>query len=156
MGWTSTGGNLRGPAGPQGPQGPQGNQGPTGPGGADGTSVSIKGNVANAAALPGSGNIKGDGYLTNDNGHLHVWGGSSWTDVGLIRGPQGPVGPQGEQGVQGPTGQTGSQGPSGSPGTTGARGSKWFTGSGSPGSIGGSLPGDYYLDLSDGTVYLLS
>lgn len=156
MGWTSTGGNLRGPAGPQGPQGQQGVQGPTGPGGADGTSVTIKGNVANASALPSSNNVKGDGWLTNDDGHLHVWGGSSFTDVGLIRGPQGPTGAQGPQGVQGNTGSTGPQGIQGVPGTAGARGSKWYTGTGAPGSIGGSLPGDYYLDLSDGTVYLLS
>lgn len=117
----------QGPAGedgPMGPQGPQGNTGPKGdtgsqgpigpegPAGADGTSVTIVGSVANAGALPGglTGADTGDGYITEDTGNLHVWNGSSFTDVGPIRGPVGPAGPQGPQGSTGPQGP---QGPSG-------------------------------------------
>jgi uncharacterized repeat protein (TIGR02543 family) len=79
--------------------------------GEDGKSVYIKGTVANAAALPMTGNNPEGGlqpaYITANDGHLHVWNGSAWTDVGEIRGPEGP------QGAQGPQGSTGSSGPAG-------------------------------------------
>lgn len=148
-----------GPAGQTGSQGPQGIQGPPGTAGADGTSVTIFGTVANAAALPtglNSTTHKGRGYITDNDGHLHVWGGTSFTDVGLVRGPKGDTGsqgPTGPTGDTGPAGQTGSQGPAGAPGT---RGSKWFTGNGTPGTIAGSLPGDMYLDQTTGDTYTLS
>lgn len=183
MPWVTVG-NIRGPQGPVGPQGtqgpkgndgaqgvagspgqtgaqgPQGPEGPAGAAGADGTSVRIQGTVATAAALPSnlSNNTadRGKGYLTDNDGHLHVWGGTSFTDVGLIRGPkgdtgsQGPIGPTGDPGPQGQTGQQGTAG------TTGARGSKWFTGNGAPGSVAGSAPGDLYLDQTTGDTYTLS
>lgn len=65
----------------------------TGSRGADGTAVDIVGSAASYAALPSpyNGNV-GDGYLTEDNGHLNVWMGSSWLDVGAIRGYTGSVG----------------------------------------------------------------
>jgi hypothetical protein len=44
---------------------------------------------------------------------------------------------------------TGGQGPAGTPGT------KWWNGVGAPGTIPGSNPGDYYLDTSNGNVYVL-
>ena len=86
-------GGATGPVGPAGPTGPQGVQGPAG------TSVTIKGTVPTAASLPMVGNTVGDGYITDNDGHLHVWGGSSWTDVGLVRGPTGPQGPAGAAGA---------------------------------------------------------
>lgn len=138
---------VAGPAGPQGPAGPTGPTGPTGPRGAKGdtgatgatgatgptgpagTSVTIVGAVANAAALnPAYGGSVGDGYITEDNGHLHIWNGATWDDVGEVRGPQGPAGatgatgpqgPQGDQGDAGPTGATGPQGPQGDAGPAG-------------------------------------
>ncbi|GEM_PF-6742672 len=128
-------GNI-GPIGATGATGPQGIQGPigaTGATGADGTSVTIDGSVANAAALPttfGPGDA-GKGYLTQDDGHLHVWSGSMWTDVGVIRGPIGPTGatgPQGIQGVAGPTGATGPQGLQGVQGPVGATGAQGVAG----------------------------
>ena len=76
----------------QSKQGPQGNQGATGvqgPAGADGTGVSIKGSYSDLAALSAAqptGN-PGDAYIIGD-GHLAVWNGSSWQDVGNIQGPQ--------------------------------------------------------------------
>ena len=105
--------------------------------GKDGTSVSIEGSVATSADLPDdlTEADKGKGFITQDDGHLHVWTGVEFDDVGNVKGPKGD---QGNQGNQGP------------------RGSTWFTGHGAPGTIEGSLPGDLYLDLDDGTVYSLS
>ena len=115
---------TQGATGAQGVAGSQGMTGATGPAGQDGTSVTISGSVANAAALPtglGLGDA-GDGYLTDNDGHLHVWSGSSWTDVGEIRGPQGATGPQGVAGSAGVTGATGSAGATGAQGNAGAAG----------------------------------
>lgn len=41
-------------------------------------------------------------------------------------------------------------------GPAGVRGSKWFSGTGNPGVIPGSLPGDFYLDTDTGKVWELS
>ena len=89
---------LRGPAGPPGPQGAPGSVGPQGPAG---TGIAVKTPVANAAALPASGNSTNDGRITLNDGHLHVWSGSAWVDSGQIKGDPGAQGPAG-QGV--PTG----------------------------------------------------
>ena len=100
---------AQGIQGTQGATGVQGATGATGPAGNDGTSVTITGSVATAASLP-TGLTSGDagqGYLTQDDGHLHVWSGTAWTDVGLVRGPAGPTGPTGVSGSQGATGATG-------------------------------------------------
>lgn len=115
-----------GPTGPQGPTGatgaastvpgPVGPTGSTGPAGSDGTSVTIQGSVTNSGDLPGSGNSNGDGYITQNDGHLWVWDGNGWVDAGQIQGPVGPTGadgPTGPQGLQGVTGPTGPQGPTG-------------------------------------------
>jgi Collagen triple helix repeat (20 copies) len=140
----STGPGITGPTGATGaasnvtgPTGPKGNTGPAG------TSVNIIGSVANSGALPvgGGGASTGDGYITIDTGHLWVWNGTSWVDVGEIRGPtgaQGPTGPTGAastvtgptgaQGIQGVTGPTGSQGIQGITGPTGAQGIQGFSG----------------------------
>lgn len=158
MGWTTVG-NIRGP---QGLQGDPGTPGDPGPKGDPGTSVSIKGTVANAAALPGTA-ADGDGYITQDDGHLHVWGDGAFTDVGTVRGPQGPAGTDGTAATvsvgttttgaagtsavvtQGGTAQARifdfviPQGTKGDPGTTGAPGtaatvSVLSTSTGTPGS----------------------
>lgn len=182
MAWNQTG-NIRGPQGPQGVQGPKGDtgsqgptgqtgpqgiQGPIGPNGpqgnpgADGTSVRIKGSVANQSALPTANNVAGDGWITEDTGRLWVYGSGVFTNVGTVRGPVGPQGPQGvkgDQGVQGVAGPEGPQGVKGATGNTGApgvRGSKWWTGAGAPSTVTGSLPGDHYLDTVTGTVYALT
>lgn len=49
----------------------------------------------------------------------------------------------------------GAQGPQGTVGTAGARGSLWFTGTGSPGTVAGSQPGDQYLDVASGDTWSL-
>jgi hypothetical protein len=48
------------------------------------TIVTFKDGVANAAALPVSGNALNDGRITADTGHLYVWNGTSWIDSGDI------------------------------------------------------------------------
>ena len=63
-----------------------------------------------------------DAYVVQDIGDLFVWGGSSWSNVGQIVGPQGDVGSQGDLGPTGPTGSTGDQGPTGPQGLVGPQG----------------------------------
>jgi hypothetical protein len=77
----------------------------------------------------------------------------AWSQVGNIKGPKGDKGDPGIQGPQGNPGTAGSQGPAG---TAGARGAFWYTGTGAPGTIAGSLPGDQYLDTATGNIYTLS
>ena len=104
---------FKGDIGPQGPiglTGPTGAQGATGNTGPQGESLKIKGTVAAQANLPPTGNTVGDGWITADTGSLWTWSGSAWTNVGVIRGPQGVTGPAGPQG---PIGLTGPQGPIG-------------------------------------------
>jgi len=96
----------QGPQGPQGVQGLQGEVGPQGPKGDKGEAgagVTIKGSVATVSQLPSSASL-GDMYITQNDGHGHVWNGSGFDDVGEIKGPQG------EQGVRGEVGETGLQG----------------------------------------------
>lgn len=45
--------------------------------------------VANAAALPSTGNSVGDARVTQDNGNIYTWSGSAWVDVAA--GPDGGV-----------------------------------------------------------------
>lgn len=164
MAW-SVKGNIRGPQGPAGPTGA------TGPAGSSGVSgVTWKGAWSNGTA-----------YAVND---VASWGGSSYvataphaananqpptgttadpgTDDTAVNAGWAAFAVQGAQGSTGPTGATGpagAQGPQGNTGSTGAagaRGSQWFTGTGAPGTVAGSLPGDLYLDVSTGDVYTLA
>lgn len=107
----------------------KGDKGDKGDPGKDGTSVVIAGSVGSAAELSNITNvITGSGYLTEDDGHLHVYNGTNFIDVGPIRGPQGERGPQGPQGYtgpegpQGPQGEVGPQGPEGPIGPQGPQG----------------------------------
>ena len=67
-------GTIRGPAGPKGDKGDPG------------TSVTIKGSVPTAADLPSSAS-EGDGWITANDGHLHVWtgGAGSMQEASLAR-----------------------------------------------------------------------
>ena len=121
---------LPGPTGPAGPQGPKGDTGTRG-----NTWTSGTGNPTST-----SGYIANDKYLNTTNGTVFNFDGSTWQNVGNIRGPQGIQGPKGEkgdtgeqgpQGIQGPiglTGPEGPQGPMGPKGETGATGPKGDTG----------------------------
>lgn len=106
----------KGEQGVKGDRGPQGEQGPEGP---MGKGLTILGEKTSESELP-SGAEVGDSYLID--GHLWVWNGTTWTDVGDIKGPQGERGLQGakgdkgEQGIQGPEGPEGKQGPKGDKG----------------------------------------
>ncbi len=123
----------RGPMGPTGMQGIQGIPGPTGaqglPGinGKDGTSVTILGNYNTYQELLTNHpeGTAGSSYLVGSD--LYVWSEEqkSWIDVGVIRGPQGemgPAGPEGKQGIQGPVGPEGKMGPTGPTGIQGEQG----------------------------------
>ena len=118
---------IQGVQGPQGERGPQGPQGEQGEKGDDGTSVRILASAEACTQL-------GDGYI-DANGHLQVLTNLSprtFTDAGLIRGPQGeqgPQGPQGEQGIQGVQGAQGPQGPQGEAGADGTDGTNGTDGS---------------------------
>lgn len=50
-------------------------------GGGGGGSAHWKDPVANAGALPASGNITGDVRVTLDNGHIHYWDSAAWADA---------------------------------------------------------------------------
>jgi hypothetical protein len=145
---------IAGPQGPQGPAGLQGETGPQGPQGqqgiqgAPGLGITFKGHVPTRADLPSTAN-QGDAYIVQSDDSFQVWdaGSRTWVDGGSIQGPQGlqgTPGPQGLQGLQGPAGPQGN------------RGTGWFTGSGAPTTVPGSIPGDLYLDQSNGDVYVLS
>lgn len=123
--WVNTGltQGPKGDTGATGAQGPQGDVGPTGPAGSDGAGVNPKGTVTDQASLPSTGNTKGDYYVTLDTGTSFSWDGSTWVNLGVVRGPQGvqgekgdtgdtgAVGPQGDAGPQGPQGPQGDIGP---------------------------------------------
>lgn len=181
-----------GPSGPVGDDGPPGPSGPVGPKGdsisaafeadelvvyqegveidrqnvrgADGTSVTIKGSVPTSADLPASGNTVGDGYITDDTGHLWTWTDAlTWVDAGEIRGPVGPSGPPGPagpvgdpgpQGPIGPSGPVGDDGPPGPAGPVGETGPKGDTGVGvsSVAISGDTLTVDYDNATQAGTA----
>jgi hypothetical protein len=71
---------------------------------------------------------------------------SPWVQVTVVPPPTAAV--VTVAGPQGPAGASGAAGPAySSP--------AWFFDEGPPGTIIGSKPGDFYLDVSDGTVYVL-
>ena len=94
--------------------GSQGDIGYTGSQGANGSSVRLVGSLADQSLLPVPyGGDIGDGYLLEDTGHLWIWNGQQWNDIGKLAGD---VGPTGFTGSQGETGYTGSEGYTGSVG----------------------------------------
>ncbi len=137
----------------------RGFQGPQGQSGQDGTSVTIKGSVTTETNLPASSDDIGDGYITQDTGHLWVWDGSEFNDVGLVRGPQGFQGFPGERGFQGFPGERGFQGFQGNIGAQGypgTRGSLWGSGTVDPTGGLGKLPHDMYINRSTGDLFEFS
>ncbi len=133
----------QGPIGPQGDPGPQGIQGVAGAPGAKGdkgdpgAGVLVKGNVPTAADLPAGASIN-DAYVTDDTGHMHVWNGTSWTDVGQFSGPAGPAGPTGATGATGPKGDKGDPGATGAAGADGAQGPQGPQGAAGPAGPAGA------------------
>lgn len=141
---------FTGSRGDQGFNGSRGFNGFTGSRGTDGTSVKIVGSVPSNSFLPIPylGNI-GDAFITTNTGNLWSWTGSSWVDVGNIRGPIGEQGYTGSQGPIGNTGFTGSRGV----GFTGSRGADG-TSVRIIGSVAnsGALPTPYGGDIGDGYI----
>ena len=128
--------------GSDGATGPQGPQGATGVAGASGASITIIGSVVDPSYLdPSYSGSIGDGFITEDSGHLWVWNGTDWTDVGAITGPTGATGKAGATGFRGASGATGTQGASGISGASGYVGSDGATGvQGVDGSTGPQGP----------------
>ena len=177
MAWTQQG-NIRGPQGIQGPPGPPGE---AGTGIQIAGSVATYGDLPGGL---GAGDA-GDGYLVQADGLLYIWDGTQFPADGTgvqFKGPKGDDGAQGPAGhgwtggsynpatgivtftsndglgfVTGDLrGADGAQGAPGATGAPGANGTKWYTGSGAPSTIPGAAAGDLYLDVDDGTVYVLS
>ena len=113
-------------AGLKGPKGDKGDKG------ADGKSINVKGSVTTSSELNKLTDVEdGAGYITQDDGHLHIFSKNNWIDVGGVKGPKGdkgdtgaagPAGPSGRDGAQGPQGIQGERGPAGSPGIQGPQG----------------------------------
>jgi hypothetical protein len=91
--------NFTIPRGDVGATGAQGNPGNQGIQGNPGPPLNFKGHVANAPALPASGNTTGDLWTTDDTGHAWSWNGSSWVDCGQWKGNTGATGAQGNPGT---------------------------------------------------------
>jgi len=134
----------KGDQGVQGVQGPKGDQGIVGPQGVkgdQGAGVTIKGSRATPGDLPATGNVAGDTYIMTTSGTGFAAGdgysytGSTFLNVGQIRGPQGAQGVKGDTGTQGPKGDQGIQGVQGVKGDTGAAGTNGTNGAqGAPGT----------------------
>jgi len=125
-----------------------GEKGDKGDKGDPGTGVVIKGSVPDSGSLPPTGNTPGDGYITEDDGHLWVWDGDSWVDAGLIQGPPGDTGPAGPPGPIGPEGPAstvpgppGATGPTGPTGATGPQGIQGVPGPEGPEGDPSTVPG---------------
>lgn len=99
-------------------------RGPTGPTGPAGAPLSILGNYETEEELIANNPVGqvGDAYIVGND--LYVWSinNSAWLDVGVIKGPQGEVGPAGPEGVPGPQGEVGPQGIQGERGAMGPQG----------------------------------
>lgn len=140
-----------GPQGPQGLKGDKGDKGDTGDTGAtgpQGTGLTLEGTLpAGAWSEPVSpdagdlwlagGAITGGPWVggTAVSGDGLTYTGSTWVNVGQVRGPQGPPGPTGATGAAGATGATGATGPTGPQGpigNTGATGPTGATGATGP------------------------
>jgi len=139
MAWTQIA-NIKGPTGATGGTGPQGPAGPAG------TGLNWKGawSAATAYAINDAVTSGGSSYVCIAANTNQVPPNATYSNVLAQQGATGPTGPTG------PAGATGATGP------TGTRGSLWYTGTGAPGTITGSLPGDMYLDTATGDIYQLS
>ena len=140
--------------------------GPTGPTGSQGTGLIISGSYNSIEDLnsdhPIGPDFDGQSFLIN--GSLYVWSTdtSSWTNVGNIAGPTGPLGPTGPRGITGPTGTTGPTstvpGPTGPTGARGESGASIVLKGSVPAAenlpVSGNLVNDAYIVDSDGNIYI--
>lgn len=84
-------------------RGQDGTNGVDGTNGTNGRNVTVKGSVANQAALPG-GAVEQDAYITLDTGTLFMWISGTWVNLGVFRGPKGDTGADGLVGNDGAPG----------------------------------------------------
>ena len=91
-GKTTNAGRVKGDRGERGERGLQGDKGDKGD---TGEGLIVTGIVPTATDLPATAN-EGDGILTEDDNHLHVWIGDAFVDVGRIKGDKGDKGDTGE------------------------------------------------------------
>ena len=123
-----------GAPGTNGANGADGANGAQGVAGADGTSITILGEVADCTGLPNAGaNTNGDLYILDADdaacsygpglaGDGYVWDGTTWLNIGPLRGPQGTQGVTGTDGTDGADGTNGNDGAAGAAGAAGADG----------------------------------
>ena len=95
---------VQGPVGPAGIKGTQGTKGDQGP--LNSNAFEFKGQVANQAALPATGNTTGDTWLAVDTNLMYSWDGSNWVPLGgassiTTKGAEGDKGAQGDVGDKG-------------------------------------------------------
>lgn len=140
-----------------------GPQGPAGLDGVDGTSVTIKGSAPWATISAIVGPAVNDMWILTEATGAPVrpdaspaqvgdgvsWNGSSWLNLGPIRGPVGPAGATGATGAPGPAGVDGVDG---SDGIDGADGAMWYSGGTAP-LAGLGVDGDLFLLLTNGDLY---
>jgi len=161
----------QGPAGAQGPAGPPGAPGPIGPQGPAGP-IGATGPVGPAGppGQPGPQGAIGPSGPVGPVGAQGPAGPPGQTGPQGVVGPPGPVGPDGAQGpagppgAQGPAGAVGPQGPAGPQGIPGPSGSAFVALNTPPSArpsckdvltlTGVHLSGTYWLQRSDGTLYL--
>ena len=135
--WTGTafpangaGVEFRGPEGPQGPKGDKGDKGDPGDPGP-------KGDPGNTGSPGTAATIAVGAVTTGAPGSS-----ASVQNVGTATAAEFNFTiPRGDKGDAGDDGRDGS---------------RWFFGTGAPGTIVGAVPGDAYLDTADGSVYQLS
>jgi hypothetical protein len=136
--------------------------------------LNLRGSVANEAALPTTDNVVGDGWISEDTGHLWVWNGDDWVDAGNITGPAGADGADGIDGIDGasayevavangfvgteaawlesligPQGETGATGATGPQGPAGADGVDGVDGTDGVGVPAGGTTGQVLAKSSD-------
>lgn len=87
-----------------------------------------------------------------EQGSVNVTVGEAATEVVLVHG--GPPGPPGPVGADGPTGDS-LVGPPGPPGPQGPAGSRRWYGEGPPVVVLGASPGDEYIDVLTGDMFVL-
>lgn len=122
----------KGSPGGTGNKGDKGIQGPVGVGqkGSKGSlnnnAFEFKGQVADQASLPTTGNVDGDTWLTADTGNLYSWANNTWIPLGgasavTVKGQKGEGGTKGQKG-DGQKGQKGGPGVDGAKGDAGQKG----------------------------------
>ncbi len=132
----------------------------------DGTSFTFVdvGQVVGPTGATGPAGSTGPGGATGPTGPAGATGVTGSTGPIGVTGPTGPGGPTGVAGATGPIGTTGPTGPTGSTGSAGARGTRWYVFAGTPDDALGAdstffdtaLPGDVFLNSTNGDVYVLS